>query len=193
MAATVARRTSLAGAEVQLLVLAGGQRWCAAIDLSCGALVTARWDDPVPAFSPFAVVQGRVAFVDPDEEPDPVRPEQLPLVAAPAQVRRAARRRAERWVRPVLHPPTEHLLGFAGPATPYWTLTGARPSVAVVDPPAPPEVADGYCRFRWRNVTQALPLLPQALAWRQGRPRRVVVTLSAPRRGQCYKVVAALL
>lgn len=193
VAATVARRTSLAGVEVQFLVLAGGQRWCAAIDLSCGALVTARWPEAVPALESFSVVEGVIRPADGTAEADPVRPEQLLLAGAPRPVGHLSRRRAERWIRPVLHPPGEHLLGFAGPAAPYWTLTGTTPSVTVVDPPSPPEVAGTHCRFHWRNVVQALPLLPQALAASPGRPRRVVVTLSEPRRGQCYKVAAGLL
>ena len=192
VAVTVVGRTSLAGAEVQLLVLAGGQRWCAAIHLGTGALVSARWEQPAARpLAPLTVARGVVA-VDQDVA-DPVRPEEVALDTAPEVVGRTSARRAERWLRPLLHPASEHLLGFPGPAAPYWTLTGARPSVAVVAPPSPIRIADGRCRFRWRNVAHTLPVLPQALDACPHRPRRIVVTLSAPRDGQCYKVVAALL
>lgn len=192
MAVTIAGPTSLAGAEAQLLVLAGGQRWCAAIHLGTGALVSARWDHPVAStLAPLTMARARVA--DDQGDVDPVRPEELVLDAPPRPVGRVARRRAERWLRPLLHPSGEHLLGFPGPAVPYWALTGTRPSLAVVAPAAPPVVAGGQCRFRWRNLAHTLPVLPQALDARPQRPRRLVVALSAPRAGHCYKVVAALL
>ena len=191
VAVTIAGRTSLAGAEVKLLLLAGGQRWCAAMHLETGALVGARWDEPVSGLSPFVVARARVAGDQSDA--DPVRPEEVTLDAPPRPVGTASRRRAERLLRNVLHPPGEHLLGIAGPAIPYWTLDGTRPSIAVVAPSPPPVVSGGRCRFRWRNVDHALPVLPQALADRPAHPRRLLVTLSAPSQGYCYKIVAAFL
>ena len=191
VAVTIAGRTSLAGGEMELLLLAGGQRWCAAIHLETGALVSARWEEPAPHLSPLLLARARVAADQGDT--DPVRPEEVVLAAPPRPVGSAGRRQVEKLLRPVLHPTGEHLLGFPGPAAPYWTLTGTRPSVAVVAPAAPPVVAGGQCRFRWRNVHHNLPVLPHALATRPRRPRRLVVTLSTPRAGHCYKVVAALL
>lgn len=191
VAVTIVGRTSLAGAEVELLLLAGGQRWCAAMQLDTGALVGARWDEPVPGLAPFVVARARIAGDQSDA--DPVRPEEVTLDAPPRPVGAANRRQAERLLRNVLHPPYEHLLGIAGPAIPYWTLDGTRPSIAVVAPSPPPVVRGGQCRFRWRNLDHALPVLPRALVNRPARPRRLLVTLSAPRQGYCYKVVAALL
>lgn len=193
MAVTIVGRTSLAGEEVELLLLAGGQRWCAAIHLDTGALVSARWTDPAPAgLVPLVVARARVA--GDQGGTDPVRPEELVLESAPRPVGPVpSRRRVDKLLRPVLHPPGEHLLGFPGPAAPYWTLTGERPSVAVVAPDPAPVVTGGQCRFRWRNLHHVLPVLPRALEARPARPGRLVVTLSAPRAGHCYKVVAALL
>lgn len=191
MAVTIAGRTSLAGAEVVLLLIAGGQRWCAAIHLDSGALVSARWDQQAPGLVPFVVARARVAGDQSDA--DPVRPEEVTLDSPPRPVGHAGRRQAARMLRPVLHPAGEQLLGFAGPAVPYWTLDGTRPSVAVVAPFPAPVIAGGQCRFRWRNMAHVLPLLPQAIETRPPHPRRLVVTLSAPRQGYCYKVVAALL
>lgn len=191
VAVTIAGRTSLAGAEVQLLLLAGGQRWCAAMHVETGALVSARWETPAPGLAPLVLAQARVAADQSDV--DPVRPEEVTLETAPRPVGHVSRRRADRMLRAVLHPASEHLLGIAGPATPYWALDGTRPSIAVVAPPQPPVVANGRCRFRWRNLVHSLPVLPQALDNRPARPRRLVIALSAPREGYCYKVVAALL
>ena len=191
VAVTIAGRTSLAGGEVDLLLLAGGQRWCAAIHLGSGALLSARWDDPVDGLRPLVVARARVA--DDQSDVDPARPEEVALDTPPTPVGRANRRRAEHFLREVLHPNVDHLLGFAGPAIPYWALDGTRPATTVVAPASSPVITSGVCRFRWRKLAHALPVLPQALDTRPRHPRRLVVTLSAPREGYCYKVVAALL
>lgn len=191
VAVTIAGRTSLAGAEIDLLLLAGGQRWCAAMQLDTGALVTARWEEPATGLAPLVIARARVATDQGDV--DPIRPEEVTLDAPPRPLGHSSRRRAERLLRGALHPTSEHLLGIAGSATPYWALDGTRPSIAVVGPSPAPVVVGGLCRFRWRNLVHALPVLPQALATRPAHPRRLVVTLSAPRQGYCYKVVAALL
>lgn len=179
---------------MQLLVLAAGRQWCAAIDLGSGGLVSAEWDTPAPtAPSRLSIVASRL--VDEDAEPatDPMRPEAVILAEPPRAVGQMSRRRADRWLRPLLHPSNEHLLGVAGAAVPYWTLTGERASVAVVAPASRPVVSGGECRFRWRNTDHALPVLPGALVDCPPRPRRLLVALTPPRAGHCYKVVAALL
>lgn len=191
VAVAIARRTSLASADARLLVVAGGQRWCAAIDLESGALVTARWSGAVPALETFAVADVRVA---PDQSgADPTRPEELVLAAPPTPVGVMGKRGADRWLRPLLHPESEHLLGSAGPTVPYWTLTGEHPSVAIVRPASPPVILASRCRFRWRHVDHVLPVLATAMGTCPSRPRRVLVALTPPRHGRCYKVVAALL
>ena len=176
---------------MQLLVLASGRQWCAAIDLATGGLVSAHWAGPRAPLEQLTVAGGSLAGGP--EVPDPMRPEAITLAAAPEPAGRMSRRRAERLMRPLLHPETEHVLGFAGPAIPYWTLAGDRASVAVLGPRDRPVVVAGECRFRWRNAVHRLPVLPTALAACPLRPRRLVVTLSPPRAGHCYKVVAALL
>lgn len=191
MTAMVVSPSRLAGAELDLLVLAGGPRGCAAVDLTTGALVHAHWPGAARVRAPFAVVRGRVA--DEQVEVDPIRPETLALAGPPESVGRMPGRRAERWLRPLLHPPSEHLLGFAGSATPYWTLSGDRPSVALVSPDSAPIVVGDRCRFRWRGAVHTLPVLRTALWSAPARPRRILVSLSAPVAGHCYKVVAGLL
>ncbi|MEO7837319.1 MAG: hypothetical protein ABIS21_06730 [Acidimicrobiales bacterium] len=193
MAVTTVRRTSLVGADVRLLVLAAGRQWCAAIDLGSGGLVSASWAGPSSAALPrLSIVASQLAD-DGDGGGDPMRPEAMVLAAAPSCVGRMSRRRAERWLRPLLHPMGEHLLGSAGLAVPYWTITGERASVAVVAPRTRPVLAGGTCRFQWRNTAHSLPVLPAALTDCPPRPRWLLVALSPPRAGHCYKVVAGLL
>lgn len=195
MAVTTARRTSLVGADVQLLVLAAGRQWCAAIDLASGGLVSAEWAvhaPPSSVLSRFSVVAGHLTSGG-SAPGDPMRPEAIALSAPPHPVGRMSQRRTERWVRPLLHPPGEHLLGFAASAVPYWTLTGERASVALVAPSGRPVIHGAECRFRWRNIAHVLPVLPAALTACPSRPRRLLVALTPPRAGHCYKVVAGLL
>lgn len=191
MAAAIVRRTSLAGGVVQLLVVAGGPRWCAAIDLSSGALRLARWPETGPALAPFTLVRAVVAADQGGA--DPTRQEDVVLTGRPTPSGRVRRRQAERWLRPLLHPEGQDLLGTAGTDVPYWSVTPDRPSVAVVAPPSPPVLLGDRCHFRWGHAEQVLPALPSARQSCPPRPRRVLVALSGPREGRCYKVVAALL
>ena len=114
--------------------------------------------------------------------------------------------------------PTEHqLLGFPGTSAPYWEFRGMRPSVAVVVPSRGPllfrrrEDDTVWARFGWPRSDNWLPVEdPRAMAALQGarrdrlagkdlanalgfRPSFLVVALSRPRDGHCYKVVAAML
>jgi hypothetical protein len=124
-------------------------------------------------------------------------------------------RRAERWVRRSLHPRGAPLLGFVGSTVPYWTLAGDRPSLAVAEATAGPEVRrtpGGWrCRFRFGGALYDLVLAHSTLATTlagQGMsrfsvgglhqvlgfpPRRVIVALTPPVDGYCHKVVAGLL
>ena len=121
----------------------------------------------------------------------------------------------EKELRPLQHPRGEVVLGFAGPAVPYWTLTGDRPSVTLVDTPVGLHAMrdpEGFrVRFPWRGSRLDLPLADRHLCAalddmgraRIGagdlqrllgfRPRRVLAVLTPPFRGYCYKVAAALL
>lgn len=157
--------------------------------------MSAAWSAPHGTCLPaLTIVGGRLAgSSDGDDAVDPIRPESIRLTSAPQRVGRMSRRQAERKLRPLLHPDRENLLGFAGAAVPYWTLTGERASVAVVAPAERPAVVGTECRFRWRNTPHVLPVLPTALATCPPRPRRLLVALSPPRAGHCYKVVAGLL
>jgi len=208
-------RVAVAGAELAMAVLAEEPDGCVAIDLESGAFVRAIHpplpDDP--AATALDVVTAEIAAsLDP---PDAARPEAVLLAAPPTRTGRLTRRRAERYLAPLQHPPHGPLLGFAGVAVPYWTLSGDRPSVTLVEPTMGPQIRwgpAGYeCRFAWQGTVHQLPLGDRRLAaslWRQGidrcsgrtltrelgfRVQRLLVVLTPPSDGYCYKQVSALL
>jgi len=192
---------------VRLLLLAPGEDEAACIDLDTGGLLWAVWDpeasNVVPIrMRPLDVVTGRT--VPNPAAPDPSRPETIELVDPPVAVGRLRGRRAQRLLTPLHHPEKDQLLGFAGPAVPYWTLAGDHPSMTIVNPygevvlvPTP----DGLVvRFRFRGVVHELPCTDAsaaaAVTAKNGAvkaKRRLLVTLSTPYLGHCYKVVPALL
>lgn len=197
------------GARVRLLLLAPGEGEAACIDLDTGGLVWAVWDpDPDAAqvvsinLRPLDVVSARtVANPNP---PDPSRPETIELVDPPVAVGRLRGRRAQKLLTPLHHPERDQVLGFAGPAIPYWTLIGDHPSMTIVNPYGEvvlvPTVEGLMVRFRFRGVIHELPCTDAAAAaavTAKGgavkAKRRLLVTLSAPYMGHCYKVVPALL
>ncbi|MFP5376288.1 MAG: hypothetical protein ACLGIO_05835, partial [Acidimicrobiia bacterium] len=146
------------------------------------------------ALRPYDVVGARLAARA--EPADPTMPEAVVLAGVPRPLRRLTARRAERWLRPLLHPEWTHLLGFAGPAVPFWELDGTRPSVAVVPAPAVTAVDDDgllRCRFVWRTLVHDLPVAVGRGARLPAEAARVVVALTPPFEGHCYKVVTGLL
>jgi hypothetical protein len=184
------RRRTSAG-DVELLVLSPGRQGCAAIDLDSGALVRAEHPPLESPASPFDVVRARV---DGDGESDEfTHPEALTLAGPPVRISRLRGRQAERYLRPLLHPRGEPLLGFSGPAIPFWDLPAGQPSISLVDPETRPEVSrdagGAWCRFRWRGVIHQLPLRGPVAS----RGSRALVSLTSPVGSHCYKVVTAVL
>jgi len=195
--------------DVEMLVLAAEPHACVSIDVASGAFVRARYPDG--AFAPLAPLDLATAeLIQPDAPLDVARPELVDLAAAPRRVGRLGRRQAERLLRPLLHPRGRPLLGFVGPAVRFWTLTGDRPSVSIVEPERGPRLrhtAHGYdCHFEWYGLRHVLPLADRGAAAALDRggpallsralgfhPRRLLVALSPPVNGYCYKVVAGLL
>jgi hypothetical protein len=183
------------------LVLSVGGGALAAVDLSTGGLVRA----PLPTdcwLSPYDLASATVTDVD---DPDPAHPEAVDLLG-PVEVTGQIRgRRVERYVRPLLHPMDEPLLGLISIAAPYWTLCGDRPSVAVVDPGSPIEIVRHgrrlHCFVSWQDHLLDLPIVDRRVAVSMARRgqeairirRRFVVALTPPYEGNCYKVVAGLL
>lgn len=189
------RRSGEEGAELSLLVLSVSALGLAAIDLASGAVVrTGAGALGGLQLHPFDVVKARLAAEA--EPPDPTQPEAVALAGPPRPVRRLAPRRADRWLRPLLHPERSHLLGFAGPSIPFWELDGSRPSVAIVETRASVGRGDDgllRCRFLWRTLVHDLPVAVARGTSLPNETSKVVVALTAPLEGHCYKVVTGLL
>jgi len=177
------------------------------VDLDSGALVRAlspkRLD---PELRPYDVVTATLDDAV-DLLPDPSEPEAVPLVAPPVRVGRITGRHAERYLRPLVHPPGQPLLGIHGPAIPFWQRTADQPSIAIVEPEGPAVVRrhDGWlsCAFGWRAMAVDLPCIDRRVAkalTASGRMRvattkgdRLLVAWTPPIDGHCHKVVEALL
>lgn len=200
--------------EFRVLVLAAGPHGCAGIDMETGAIVRCQYPRPwndLP--EPYEVLRGRAG--ESEAEPPAYAPETVELAELPELAGRLRGRKANRYLRPLVHPPGEHLLGDASASVPFWTMQGDRPSITLVEPTSGPAVErddDGlWCCFRTRRLTYRLPLhdrqlgaadhhpaaarlegttLTRALGWK---PHRLLVALTAPHDGRCYKVVAAVL
>lgn len=204
-----------AGVALDLMVLADSPDSCATVDVSSGALVRARFPGrPERPLRPFDVVRGVLAD-DPDG-PDPTQPEAVTLAGPPEVVGRLKARPARRLLGPLLLPAGAEPFGFPGSAAPYWTVPGDRPSLALLHPQAAPRLvrrgADRVlCHFAWRGVEMELPVVDRAVRralaavdWPtlSGRslaralgfdPSHLVLALTNPRDGRCYKVVTGFL
>jgi len=188
------------------------------VDLKSGAVVRLRigWDEGrEPDLMPFDVVD--VMWADDPEQDDLAQPEAVTVSGVPAALGTLRGRRARRVLRSVVIPAEQHLLGFPGTSAPYWEFRGMRPSVAVVVPSRGPmllrrrEDDTVWARFGWPRSDNWLPVAdPRARAALETarrdrlsgkdlegalgfRPQILVVALSKPRDGYCYKTVASLL
>ena len=196
------------GARVRLLLLAPGECEAACVDLDTGGLVWAVWDPEASNVVPIRlraldVVTART--VANPAPPDPSRPETIELVDPPVAIGRLRGRRAQKLLTPLHHPEKNELLGFAGEAVPYWTLAGDHPSMTIVKPHGDVVLGPGteglMVRFRFRGHVNELPctdpVAHEAVEKRGGHllraKRRLLVTLSPPYLGHCYKTVPALL
>ena len=196
-----------------MLVLAPQPDGCVGIDLDSGAFVRALFPVGGEPLEPFAVTSAPIGR--PVDPPDTVRPEAVALQSPPARIGSLSPRRAERYLQALRHPAHGPLLGFQGVSVPYWTLTGDRPSLALVEPTEGPLVlagAGGYeCRFGWHGTVHQFPLGDRSLAHelyrlrrRRSSPReltrimgyrpgRLLIVVAGPTDGYCTKQVAALL
>ncbi|HET6915775.1 MAG TPA: hypothetical protein VFH56_06755 [Acidimicrobiales bacterium] len=195
------------GVTLELLVVAADGDHCAGVDLASGALVRA-WS-PEPAaepLDPYDVVAVTLD-VNGDAVPDPAEPEALVLAGPPERRRRLSGRRAEKLLRPLLHPKGRPLLGTPAPAVPFWERSPDHPSIALVEPEGSISLwRDGSflaCRFGWLGHERELPCLDRRVATHMdragmtrmaaGKGDRLVVSLTPPIDGRCHKVVEAIL
>jgi hypothetical protein len=212
MATVLRQRVAEAGAHLDLLVLASEPNGSIGVDLESGAFVRARHPvDNHRVLRPFSVARGELA---PGDMFDASQPELAEFTGRPRPTVRLNPRKADRWLRPLLHPPRPPLLGLTGNAIPYWMLEGDRPSVSLIEPQevGVAHAPGGYvCRFIWEHTFHELFLrdrrLLAALASRQvarcgerqlahmlgHNPDRLLVALTAPIQGYCYKAVMGVL
>ncbi len=206
------------GTALVLLVLACHREDTTAIDLASGTLVRARvpWpDDHTPDLDAFDVVEARLA--EEPERDDLAQPEAVTTDGLPRHVGTLHGRRVRKLLHRLATPVEPHVLGFPGASAPYWEFHGFRPSLALVVPTKGPVLfrREGdrsvWVRFGWGRSDNWLPVedrravraldvarrdriqgkdLTSALGYK---PYYLVVSLSSPRDGHCYKTVRALL
>jgi len=200
------------------MVLASGPDDVAAVDMRSGALTrlrVARFARQSSELKAFDLVETSLSH-DPERD-DLAHPEAVSITGFPEVVGSAPKRQARRRLRALVAPNERHLLGFAGSAAPYWEFRGMRPSLALVAPSMGPLLfrrqADDtvWARFGWSRSDNWLPVEDEraiSRLWAAGReklagkdlaaamgfrPRYLLVALTPPRSGHCYKTIVALL
>jgi hypothetical protein len=217
-----ARRTervpTSGGSTLHLLVLSSTVEDTTVVDLATRTVMRVRVPWPEghePDISTFDVVEVTLA-ADPERD-DLARPEATTVADLPRHVGTLRGRHLRKLLRRLVASPDGPLLGFPGPSAPYWEFRGFRPSVAIIEPTRRPQLirrqADGttWVRFGWdrddvwlpvedRHAARALDaarrerLSGKSLATALGfEPQYLLVTVSPPRDGHCYKVCAAVL
>jgi hypothetical protein len=206
------------GSTLHLLVLSSTREDTTVVDLATRTVMRVRvpWpEDHDPDIATFDVVEVTLA---PDPERDDLaQPEATTVADLPRHVGTLRGRQLRKLLERMVASPDGPLLGFPGPSAPYWEFRGFRPSVALIEPTRSPQLirrqADGttWVRFGWdredvwlpvedRSAARALDaarrerLSGKSLATALGfEPQYLLVTVSPPRDGHCYKVCAAVL
>ncbi len=206
------------GTLLVVLVLACHAEDTTGVDLASGALVRVRVDWPDehgPDLEPFDVAE--VTLADEPERDDLAQPEAVTAGGLPRHLGTLHGRPVRRLLHRLVAPIDEHVLGFPGASAPYWEFRGSRPSLALITPTRGPvlfrrpEDRSVWVRFAWGRSDNWLPVedrhseraldaarrdrlsgkdLASALGFK---PHYLVVSLSSPRDGHCYKTVRALL
>jgi len=206
------------GSTLHLLVLSSTVEDTTVVDLATRTVMRIRVPWPEghdPDIGTFDVVE--VTLADDPERDDLAQPEATTVADLPRHVGTLRGRRLRKLLRRLVARPDGPLLGFPGASAPYWEFRGFRPSVALIEPTRRPQLirrqADDstWVRFGWdrddvwlpvedRNAARALDaarrerLSGKALATALGfEPQYLLVTVSPPRDGHCYKVCAAVL
>jgi hypothetical protein len=206
------------GSTLHLLVLSSTREDTTVVELATRTVMRVRVPWPPehdPDISTFDVVE--VTLADDPERDDLAQPEATTVADLPRHVGTLRGRRLRKLLERLVASPDGPLLGFPGPSAPYWEFRGFRPSVALIEPTRKPQLirrqADGttWVRFGWdredvwlpvedRNAARALDaarrerLSGKSLASALGfEPQYLLVTVSPPRDGHCYKVCAAVL
>jgi len=206
------------GSTLHLLVLASTPEDTTVVDLGTRTVMRVRvpWpENHEPDITAFDVVE--VTLADDPERDDLAQPEATTAADLPRHVGTLKGRRLRKLLRKMVASPDGPLLGFPGPSAPYWEFRGYRPSVALIEPTRSPQLIrrhsdrSTWVRFGWdrddvwlpvedRHASRVLDaarrerLSGKALATALGfEPQYLLVTVSQPRDGHCYKVCAAVL
>lgn len=212
------RALTVGGAKLRLLVLSCTLEDTTTVDLASGSFLRLRipWPDGhSPDLSAFDVVEATLA--DDPECDDLAQPEAATVAAPPRHVGSLKGRRVRAMLSRLAARHDGPLLGFNGPSAPYWDFHGLRPSVALINPTRAPQLmrrrSDGstWVRFGWERDDVWLPvedargvraldasrrdkLTGKPLASALGfSPHYLLVAVSSPRAGHCYKICAAIL
>jgi len=167
--------------------------------------------------NPLDTVVATVASDDPEGVNDPSEPDNITIEAL--EIRRVPlrRRRLRKFLDALIPGSEQPLLGFHGPATSYWDRNGTQPSLTIIDVNGDMTIIRRsehdplIARFPWGPRLHELviedPLsqtvIPEgrygripgrALEKSMGfKPSYLVISLTKPRQGHCYKVVSAIL
>jgi hypothetical protein len=207
------------GSTLHLLVLSSTLEDTTVVDLATRTVMRIRVPWPEghePDIGSFDVVE--VTLAEDPERDDLAQPEATTVADLPRHVGTLRGRHLRKLLRRlVASPDGKPLLGFLGASAPYWEFRGFRPSVALIEPTRRPQLirrqADGttWVRFGWnrddvwlpvedRNAARALDaarrerLSGKSLSTALGfEPQYLLVTVSPPRDGHCYKVCSAVL
>jgi hypothetical protein len=208
------------GSTLHLLVLSSTLEDTTVVDLATRTVMRVRVPWPEghePDITAFDVVE--VTLADDPERDDLAQPEATTAADLPRHVGTLRGRQLRKLLSKMVASPDSEgpLLGFPGPSAPYWEFRGFRPSVALVEPTRRPQLirrqadASTWVRFGWdrddvwlpvedRNAARALDaarrerLSGKSLSAALGfEPQYLLVTVSPPRDGHCYKVCAAIL
>ncbi|HEY1830855.1 MAG TPA: hypothetical protein VGG38_11465 [Acidimicrobiales bacterium] len=206
------------GSTLHMLVLSSTVEDTTGVDLTTRTVLRVRVPWPAghePDVGTFDVVE--VTLAEDPERDDLAQPEATTVTDLPRHVGTLRGRHVRKLLRRMVANSDGHLLGFPGPSAPYWEFRGFRPSVALIEPTRRPQLIrrqldqSTWVRFGWkrediwlpvedRNATRALDaarrerLSGKAMATALGfEPQYLLVTVSPPRDGHCYKVCAAIL
>src|SRR5580698_2124283 len=206
------------GSTLHLLVLASTSEDTTVVDMATRTVMRVRvpWpENHDPDITAFDVVE--VTLAQDPERDDLAQPEDTTAADLPRHVGTLRGRHLRKLLRRMVASPEGPLLGFPGPSAPYWEFRGFRPSVALIEPTRRPQLIrrnsdqSTWVRFGWDREDVWLPvedphaaraldaarrerLSGKALAAALGfDPQYLLVTVSPPRDGHCYKVCAAVL
>jgi hypothetical protein len=207
-------RPTASGSAMHLLVLCPSRNLTYGVDLASGAFL--RIHHPAPIELAKAPRQYDVATTRVADDGSLVlsSPEDLVASNSPRTVGHMRPRQVERILSLLHHPEGQPLFGGEGPSVPLWSLDN-RPSVSLVQPNSDLAVRATeqglMAQFRWRGYTYSLPVEDRRLLSRmdwfpenpvQGRalaevlgffPSRLLLSLSEPVNGYCYKQAVGLL